>query len=439
MRNKDIKRIFFNFLPYECAALEEYLKLMAEKGWLLQSITGTFLKFKKIKPQKIKYSVDVLHKVSIFDHKDSDVALEYREYCQAAGWTYICQKGKIQIFYTEDDIKPISIHTDEKEKFKSVFKASLRYVVSQVFIILLIILIIYKQLSELTDLALGSNLGILAIVTMFSAMIICSIEVISFFIWMIKAIGELKENKVMPYNKYKQLRIKNIFKNTYGLILFFILLKFLVLDDQGSIVFNISLLIIICIPIIILICVKILINKKKYSQRVNMAITISSTLISIYLVLMITGVLVFKSITTIGQSKVLTDKVSLTSIDFGYKDHKENAVNNPYINSDKSILAQRIHYSYGYEDIQLTYTIFISKYPWLIKFDENRLLYRTNKDNIGLKLEHTNLPSNIKVYSDREKRLFVLVSEDRVVYITNNFSGISGDEFLNTVYKKLFQ
>jgi hypothetical protein len=34
---------------------------MAEKGWLLQSIMGAFLKFKKIKPQKIKYSVDVLH------------------------------------------------------------------------------------------------------------------------------------------------------------------------------------------------------------------------------------------------------------------------------------------------------------------------------------------------------------------------------------------
>ena len=64
----------------------------------------------------------MLDKVSIFDHKDSDVALEYREYCQAAGWNYVCQEGKIQIFYTEGDKEIISIHTDEDEKFKAVFK-----------------------------------------------------------------------------------------------------------------------------------------------------------------------------------------------------------------------------------------------------------------------------------------------------------------------------
>jgi len=80
MRIKDTKRTFFIFSPYECAAVEEYLELMSERGWLLQSIKGNFFKFKKTEQKNIKYSVDVLHKVSIFDHKDSDVALEYREY-----------------------------------------------------------------------------------------------------------------------------------------------------------------------------------------------------------------------------------------------------------------------------------------------------------------------------------------------------------------------
>ena len=47
MRSKDTKRTFFIYLPYECAAVEEYLELMAEKGWLLQSIKGTFLNLKK--------------------------------------------------------------------------------------------------------------------------------------------------------------------------------------------------------------------------------------------------------------------------------------------------------------------------------------------------------------------------------------------------------
>ena len=130
-----------------------------------------FFKFKKIEPKKIKYSVDVLNKVSIFDHKDSDVALEYREYCQAAGWNYICQKGKIQIFYTEDDKKIISIHTDEEEKFKSVFKASL-YNVESIFFNILFIFNLYMQLfMGSTDFTLASNLGILSTVVMFSVIL----------------------------------------------------------------------------------------------------------------------------------------------------------------------------------------------------------------------------------------------------------------------------
>ncbi|MGH4118994.1 hypothetical protein [Clostridium sp.] len=45
--------------------------------------------------------------------------------------------------------------------------------------------------------------------------------------------------------------------------------------------------------------------------------------------------------------------------------------------------------------------------------------------------ENTKLPDNIMVYSDSEKRSFVLVSEDKVVEITK--------KFINEVYKKLYQ
>jgi len=256
-------------LPYECAAAEEYLELLAEKGWLLLSIKGLFLVFEKIEPQEIKYSVDVFPKVSFFDHKDSDVALEYREYCRAAGWNYVCQKGKIQIFYAEEfGKKTISIHTDENEKFKSVFKASLYYIASQFLITLLYIYILKLQLfSGATDLALGTNLGILVIVAGVSLIFINSIEIVSFFLWVIKASSKLKENEFMPYNNYKQLRIKYIFKNTYGLIILLLLLKFSVYDKQGSNNSTISIFMIMCIPIIILFWVQTFINKKRYSRK----------------------------------------------------------------------------------------------------------------------------------------------------------------------------
>jgi len=345
MRIRDKKITFFNFLPYECVAAEEYLELMAEKGWLLQSIKGLFLVFEKIEPQEIKYSVDVLPKASFFDHKDSDVALEYREYCRAAGWNYVCQRGKIQIFYAEEYGKEtISIHTDENEKFKSVFKASLYYIASQFLIILLFI---YNLKLQLFSGALGTNLGILVIVAGVSLIFINSIGIVSFFLWVIKASSKLKENEFMPYNNYKQLRIKYILVNTYALIILFLLLKFSVYDKQGSNSSNISILTIMCIPIIILFWVQTFINKKRYSKKINTTITVSSTLVSIFLVVTLTGGLAFRSINTIEQSNVPTEKVSLTLMDFGYK---ESAGQRPYITFDKSILAERIVYSYSNGD-----------------------------------------------------------------------------------------
>ena len=329
------------------------------------------------------------------------------------------------------------IPADEDGKFKSVFKASLYYVRGQFLLALLFILNLKLQLfSGATDLALGSNLGILSTVGMVSLIFIYSIEIISFFLWAIKASSKLKENKYMPYNNYKQLRIKNTLRNAYGLITFLLLLKFSVLDKQGSSGSNISILMIMCIPIIMMIIVQNFINKKKFSKKINMALTISITLVSIYLVIMLAGGLAFRSLNAIEQIKMPTEKVSLTLMDFGYK---ENAETSSYITFDKSILAERIFYGYSNGDNDLSYTILKSQYPWVIKFDENRLLSRLNGYGLDLQKEDTNLPINIKVYIDSKKRTYILVSDDRVVDINKGFSGISDDEFLNKIYINLYK
>ncbi|MCJ7688765.1 MAG: DUF2812 domain-containing protein [Clostridiaceae bacterium] len=261
---------------------------MVEKGWLLQSVKGKFYKFKKTEMKNIKYSVDVLHKVSIFDHKDSDVALEYREYCKAAGWNYVCQIGKIQIFYTEADKKTISIHTDEEEKFKSVFKASLYSMGSQFIITIMFMFNLYMQLFIAdTGLALATNMGVFATVGMGSVILINSIGFIRFLIWVIKVRAKLRKGKGMNYSNYKQVRKKNILRNTYGTIILIIFLKFLIFDNFDTKGFNINFLIIMFIPIIIMISVRGFIDKKRYSKNINRGITISSVIVSTYVVLML--------------------------------------------------------------------------------------------------------------------------------------------------------
>ena len=232
---KDTKITYFIYSTYECAAIEEYLEQMAEKGWLLQWIKGPLFKFKRIVPQKIKYSVDILNKISIFDHKDSEVALEYREYCKIAGWTYICQTGKIQIFYAEDNNKIIPIHTDDDEKFKVVFKSSLYEIISQLFIVIILIFNLYSQFFwSNTDFLLSSNFSIFLVAVMFSLVFINLIKSISFFLWVIKARRKLKENKFMPYNNYKQIKFKNILINIYMIVFLLILFRLLLFDNDMS-------------------------------------------------------------------------------------------------------------------------------------------------------------------------------------------------------------
>ena len=435
MISKDTKRIFFLFSPYECAGVEEYLEVMAKKGWLLTSIKGNFMKFKRIEPKTIRFSVDVLNKVSIFDHTDSDAALGYREYCREAGWNYVCERNKIQIFYTESDKNTISIHTDEEEKFISVFKASLLNVGYLIFMIIMFAYILYLQLFRgSTDYLLTSNFMLFGTVIEVSFLFISIIEVTSFFLWAIKARKKVKENKCMPYNNYRQLRTKNIFKDVYSLLVLIIFLNFLVFDNQGNEELYIILLITICISIIIMVCVQKLIYKKKHSKNTNMAMIICSFIVSMYILLMFTRVIATRSIKEVQTSKVQIEKSNLSLIDFGYKENSNEA---PNINFYKSVLAQMIQYYSTSGNNTLTYTIVNSQYPWVIKFDENRLVSRFNSYGDGLKLESTNLPNAIKVYSDSKKRSFILVSENKVVNITKDFTGISDDEFLDKVYKKL--
>jgi hypothetical protein len=432
------KTVFFNFLPYECEAAEEYLEAMAEKGWLLQSASRLFLKFKKVEPQKIKYTVDVFHKTSEYDHKDSEIVLEYREYCQKAGWKYVCQNGKILIFYSEDYENTIPIHTDGEEKLKSVIKASLSNIGAQLFATLLLIVNLYMQLfMGSVDYTLASNLGVFSTFAMVTVVVINTIEIISFFIWVLRARAHLKYNKFMAYNSSKQVRTKNIFKGIYIVIVLLVLFLSPLLNNQTFKFPSISLImaVIILMTCGISILLRNFINKKKYSKNTSIALYALSFVLSYFLLMGFAGDAVLGGIAELGDSKVLAGNVPLTFEDFGYS---ANDNVGQYLDIDKSILADKIDYSSSNGSNNLVYTIFGSQYPWVVKFNQNREINRTNKYSFKLTEIKSTLPNNIKVYTNSKYNYFVLVSKDKVVNIKNNFNKIEDEKFLDIVYSKIF-
>ena len=122
------------FKEHECKAVEQYLEEMALKGWILEDISLKFFIFKKSKPKKLKFTVDIFTDLK---------AGEYIEYCEASGWNYICETNNYLIFCTEnDDITPIQ--TDEDILLNKLSNSMLKNISAQIIGTTYMMYTIYK-------------------------------------------------------------------------------------------------------------------------------------------------------------------------------------------------------------------------------------------------------------------------------------------------------
>jgi heme/copper-type cytochrome/quinol oxidase subunit 2 len=434
---RDKKTVYFLYEAYECSALEEYFESMAESGWLIKSISRPFLKFEKIEPKKLKFSVDILNKISAYDPEDSEDALDYREYCEAAGWKYVCQDKKIQVFYTEDYNSTIDIQTDEGEKFKSLVKASLGNMILYMALVVLWSWIISGDLMR-GDISykITSNFMIAASLGIGTFIFIYIGKIISFIIWFFKARKQVKEDKAIPYNNYKQLRTKNILLISYMLVWVGLFLYLLILDETKYKNGNIIFLVLMISVVIISVFVARYIRKKKYSRQTNITLAMGGGLAAVFIGLILVGITISISLLSEDNiNEIAKTRSKLTISDFGYKENESDF----YGDYQKSILAEKVYYSSNDEVNSLSYTVLNSKYAWIIELQENRITEWVSRFEEDLKIRNTSLPSNVKVYSDEENEAYIFVTKNKVVDMHINLSRIDKDEFLDIVYEKLLK
>ena len=435
MRNK--KKVYFDYEAYECSALEEYFEAMAESGWLIKSINRPFLKFEKIEPKKLKFSVDILNKISKYDPDDSYDALDYREYCEVAGWKYVCQDNKIQVFYTEDYNSTIDIHTDESEKFKSVVKASLGNMILYLFLVLVWGFNIKMDFSGDIGYTATSNFSLFSLLLIFFLVLIYSTKPISFIIWALKSRKRIRENKSIKYNNYKQLRLKNIFISSITVIYWVIFVVFILSDDNVPRSAGVVSLILIFGTVIGTVFVTRYIRKKRYSRETNITLSIGGGFVYIFILLAITGVILsFGTLDNYDRNKVPENKIELTLSDFGYEEDNYSL----YVDYSKSMVAEKLMYlTSSNEDDGLDYTLFKSKYSFLIKLQEKSLVKRIGKIMDDLELVDSNLPKDINVYTYRNEEAYIFVSKDKVLQIDVDFKDMNKDTFIDRVYEKLLK
>ena len=83
--------------------VKEYLERMASSGWMLEGIEGSCrLVFKKIEPKELRFAVEIFVDGSILDTTVISSNQEFIEYCKRAGWDFVCNTGKVNVFVTEN-------------------------------------------------------------------------------------------------------------------------------------------------------------------------------------------------------------------------------------------------------------------------------------------------------------------------------------------------
>lgn len=188
---KKIARIdFFEF--YDASGIEKHLERMAAKGWLLCEISGLWF-YQRIKPQNIKFAVTYFYEASDYNPYPSNEQEVFYSYCEAAGWQFVAQNSKMQIFCSMDE-KPIPIETDETMKLNLIHASMKRNLLY--WYVLLVILI--------TDIYLISNKLINA--PLYNLSDINNFIFLLIYIWAIITISI----NIVHYNTWYQKSLKSV-------------------------------------------------------------------------------------------------------------------------------------------------------------------------------------------------------------------------------------
>ncbi|MDQ5923311.1 MAG: hypothetical protein QG598_374 [Bacillota bacterium] len=409
-KSKFVKLI--SIKEHVCKSFDEYLEEKALEGWILEDIICGFLIFKKNKPQKCKFAVD------IFTDNNKD---EYIEYCEAGGWKYLFQHDKFLIFYTEDKIIT-PIQTDEEIVLKKVRKSILRSLLYNIFLIGLMISNLftgekngYGFFSEISD-----NGALLVMASLIIIIIGAVIDTVKDGLWYFKSNRAFKINENINYPSLKSLKVKNVCFSMYMCILGLMIIN--LFGDIGSNKGHIFLAVFV---VMCAVCISRIINilLKKYKK----ASKVLAVLICVVAIFISTNIIVSgRDMINYVRNESQTPIMSIS--DFIDMKTKTEYL---YFDSSKSFLASSYTYSYeGYysgteavdkvgSEVYFDYEICKSKYKWII--DKTFETYLKRYKHFEYEEVQDDNWGALTVYkSDKLNGGYLLKYKDRVISVTGS-------------------
>jgi hypothetical protein len=387
MQNEKLIRKVFMGRPYELAAVETYLEEMAAKGFMFVKVKGMNYFFRKCEPIKLKFSIDVFKKASIFDTREESATLEYIEYCKEAGWQFLYSSGKIQYFCTDkEDVIPI--HTDDRIKFREINILTLLQMLPSWICVIWMFFLYFSRIFrwhyinfiyEIADNTTIMNYGIMLLLG-----ILTIVSITHYLVFLIKNLIRISQKKGVRYNTIKQVTRFNIFYVSILVLAMVLLLLNSILIGRYLFILMLSLFLIFGI-IILLNYIRM--GNHKLSRNFNIAAMAGIGTVALFLTYGFMFIIVMfglfhdensetinvqteEGIETIYYSE---DEIPLTLDDLGIATGNYDYLDS-YADENKSIFAEYNSYymmesfiDYDKNENYISYDIFKSSYQWIME------------------------------------------------------------------------
>lgn len=118
---KDTKTVPIAFAFYDRANLERFLEEQAADGWLIVTYAPQFIKFRRIQPEKLHFSI-IYHHTPVTINRLTSEQLEYLEFCGRTGWYLVTAERRMLILANPAE-HPIPIETDPRMQLENIHKS----------------------------------------------------------------------------------------------------------------------------------------------------------------------------------------------------------------------------------------------------------------------------------------------------------------------------
>lgn len=392
MRNKKRKMEPFSF--YDHTGISKHLEKMASQGWMIEKMSNFGWIYNKIEPQKLHFSVTYYPKASEFDPEPSEEQKRFYDFCEYTGWKLACASAQMQVFYNEME-NPTPLETDPALEVDILHKACKKSLFPGLVALLLVMLLNFGiatlniYLDPISFFATPVKMSsILCYIIVF---IYCTAELITYFIWYIKA-KKAAENDIFLETPNSTILQKALLICTIVILLYWTV-PLILSDSLGRIIVILSFLYITTL-IYLVNAIKNYLKRRKTATGTNRIITFLSSFILSFAMMIALTFFTFWGINHglfnsdeetyehNGETFVVhNDELPLTVEDIfdikyeGY--NKELRTNESFLLAEYVIRQHARFDAENYKDMpSLDYTIVVVKAPFLYDICKKELFNR---------------------------------------------------------------